>query len=351
MTSRPSQTKLCVSLTASRTDEALAAMRRHESEADLFELRLDYMDQCDLPALLADRPRPVIVTNRPVREGGRYGGDEASRLKPLLQAAELGAEHVDVEHDADLLRVGRAFLPASTRLIVSYHNFDHTPPDLWDTHCRLADLGADIVKLAVMAHGPVDCAVIFDVLRRATRPTICLGMGSSGLITRLLAPKFGAHLTFAAAPGGAGLALGQLPAEAMLSRFRFRDIGPSTKVIGYLGPEAHAWPHFGAINAAWRDEGQDRVAVPLVAGTVDHGLPDLRRLGVEALIVTEALSEAALAYADELTASARAAGRCNTVFVLPEGGLVGHQVDCDDEGARIAAQLALLQAGGLLGAG
>ena len=293
-------TQLCVSLTSPATEAALADMRLAAAQADLVELRLDYMEELDLPALLADRPCPVIVTNRPTREGGRYEGDEASRLEPLLRAIELGAEHIDIEHDVDLsaaagwasLLTWDGQLATGAKLIISYHNFDLTPPDLWDIHQRLADTGADIVKLAVMAHDVADCAIIFDVLRRAELPTICLGMGPAGLLTRILAAKFGAYLTFATLGTGAVSGPGQPTVEELRSTYHFGRLTPDTTVIGRLAPDANDWPHYASLNALFADRELDALLVPVLAPAGRDPLPSPERLGLSGFIAPDRGDEA-----------------------------------------------------------
>ena len=46
---------------------------------------------------LADRPRPVLVSCRPVWEGGRFRGSEEERHSILRRALDLGADWVDLE--------------------------------------------------------------------------------------------------------------------------------------------------------------------------------------------------------------------------------------------------------------
>src|ERR1700730_6083328 len=75
--------------------EARAVMNRVAKIADVAELRVDLLEEpLHLPVLLADRPMPVIVTDRAVREGGRSLRDDRERLAVLREAAELGAEFV-----------------------------------------------------------------------------------------------------------------------------------------------------------------------------------------------------------------------------------------------------------------
>ena len=65
---------LCVTVTG-RTFEAMrAAQLAAEPHADLVELRLDTMERPSVQGLLDARAKPVIVTCRPVREGGQFSG-------------------------------------------------------------------------------------------------------------------------------------------------------------------------------------------------------------------------------------------------------------------------------------
>ncbi len=90
-----------VSLGARTMAEAQQALAEIAAVADIAELRLDFFrEPYDLPALLRQRPCPVIVTNRPQREGGEFTGPEAERIASLREAVALGADYVDIEHDA-----------------------------------------------------------------------------------------------------------------------------------------------------------------------------------------------------------------------------------------------------------
>ena len=70
---------ICASIVATTTASAKEAMRHAAGDADVIELRLDLLETIDLPALLADRPRPVIVTARHPDHGGQWRGTEDER--------------------------------------------------------------------------------------------------------------------------------------------------------------------------------------------------------------------------------------------------------------------------------
>ena len=269
---------LTTSITASTVQAALLELREAEAAgADVVELRLDFLQgfdpATDLRTLLAGTKLPTIVTYRPNWEGGKYAGEEEARLRVLWLAAELKAAFVDVE-----LKAAAPFFAASpqdwqrgkgvTRFILSSHNYSETPSlvDLRALHARAVAAGADIVKIATTAQRIVDIARLEALLSlERSKPTIALGMGEAGLVrraalhgsggseryavaaargeraahahaaaclqvSRLLAPKFGAFLTFGSLRAGKESAPGQ-PTLAQL-RLTFR-----------LATQARAPPH------------------------------------------------------------------------------------------------------------
>jgi len=234
------RTWLGVSVAAADTARALVEMQRVARLADVIELRLDLMARFDLARLLAARPCPAVVTYRPVREGGRFEGDEEARLVVLRQAAALGAEVIDIEWDS--FEALGAVAPA--RRMISRHFFSHMPADFGAQHAALVASGAEIVKLVGMAQRLVDAAPVLEVLERATAPTVAIAMGDYGLLTRILAPRFfpGAWLTYAAAAEGQAVAPGQIAIEVLRQRYQAHRLTRSTRVVGYWAQTAHDPP-------------------------------------------------------------------------------------------------------------
>ncbi|HIN11631.1 MAG TPA: type I 3-dehydroquinate dehydratase, partial [Acidobacteria bacterium] len=140
----------CAQLCATVTAETMAELRARRDEAcdaDLVELRLDTVRDLDLEGALADRTRPVLVTCRPVWEGGQFTGSEDERHAILRRALELGADWVDLEW-----RGGFEALIAERRgrnIVLSMHDFEGTPGDLEDRYRFMRGTGAEVVKLAV----------------------------------------------------------------------------------------------------------------------------------------------------------------------------------------------------------
>jgi 3-dehydroquinate dehydratase/shikimate dehydrogenase len=242
----PARTLLGVSLAASDTDAACAAMVALAPLADVIELRLDLIPHFDLARLLAARPRPVVVTYRPLREGGHYRGAEDARLAVLHEAAALGAEVIDIEWDS-FAALGDVF-PA--RRMISRHFFNGMPANFAAVHAELAASGAEIVKLVGMAQRLLDVVLVLETLEATTVPTVAIAMGELGVLTRILAPRFypGAWLTYAAAGAGQAVAPGQIAIQDLRTRYRAHTLTPATPVCGILSATANGDPRLVTLN-------------------------------------------------------------------------------------------------------
>jgi len=313
---------ICTSLTATSVEECLEQMSRAAELSDLLEIRLDFIDKPDLSRLLPDPPRPVIVTNRPMREMGGFRGSEEDRIRLLEEADGLGADYVDIELDS----ADRFTRRGTAKLIVSYHNFECTPDDLDSVHARIVEAGADIAKIATFARSITDNAVLFELLRRVESPTIGLCMGECGQVSRILAPKFGSFLTFAAMEAGREAAPGQLEAATLHQLYRFRETGPETPIYGVIGnPVGHSMsPHIH--NAAFVDKGIDAVYVPFLVNDVTEFLQTFRNIGVKGYSITIPHKEASIPSLDQVDPLAAKISAVNTI-VDRDGELHGSNTD------------------------
>jgi len=324
---------ICLSVTAATTAEALSAIRGELAHIDLAEIRLDYMEEYDLEALLRNSPVPLIVTNRPVREGGRHKGDEATRVATLRRAIELHAPYVDIEQDA----VAQLGPKGKTRLIVSYHNFDRTDSDLGTVYRALVSLGADIPKIAVMARDINDNLAVLDILRRSTKPTIALCMGPDGVVSRVLGRKYGAFLTFAAVKNQES-APGQLSPQELAQLYRYKKIGPATQVYGVIAnPVAHSMSP-AIHNAAFEAAGLDAVYLPFRVDDFRRFFEAYKALDIRGYSVTIPHKETALQCVDEAEELVKKIGALNTI-VVRDGRSYGYNTDMIAATSSIAEAL------------
>lgn len=262
------------------------AEKARDLGASLVEFRLDhvYHSTDDIPLvqrLVNDSPLPCIITCRPTWEGGDYDGDDDARISLFEHLGAAAApnhppRYIDVElaayaRSANLKQKVNLAVdhPAqqrdlSTSLILSSHNFDARPANLFKlvTDMR-AEPAAKVLKLAFRARSIRDNLELFEILIERDRPTIALAMGEDGLLSRILAPKFGGFLTFASLRDTSTTAPGQPTVHDLLNLYRFRTINPRTRVYGIIGhPVSHSRsPHIH--NAGFEAVNHDGVYVPL----------------------------------------------------------------------------------------
>ena len=91
---------------------------------------------------------------------------------------------------------------------------------------------ADVVKVACTARSLRDCLEAFELPGLLGVPTVALCMGPFGFPSRVLAPKFGGFLTFAALDEDSATAPGQPTLSQLMDLYRFRSIDTKTEVYG-----------------------------------------------------------------------------------------------------------------------
>lgn len=221
---------ICIPIVATTNEGALERMAAALPQADLVELRLDFIEEIDLEMLLSGKEGRILVTARRKEEGGNFRGSETERIALLRHAVRMGADLVDVELGTDealtAMLVEEIHREGNhTKLIVSSHDFKGTPPyrTLQDLCNRCAARGADIVKIVTCADSMEDNLTILQLIawaREKSQEIIALCMGERGTISRVMAPLLGSYLTFASLGEGEESAPGQLTAHEMQEIFR-----------------------------------------------------------------------------------------------------------------------------------
>ncbi|MFH2122878.1 MAG: type I 3-dehydroquinate dehydratase [Pseudomonadota bacterium] len=210
--------RICVSIARETVAEGLAVAETISSLADVIEIRLDRLRTISLAPFISQLTTPLLLTNRPIWEGGGFAGDEELRLTPLLEGVQQGVSYVDLElkaptssHQALLKEVEKS----ASRLILSWHNFQETPTkaELVGRLAMIQDKGAHIAKIVTMAHDYHDVLRVLNLQEEADRmdiPLIAFCMGRAGVISRLATVELGGYMTYCAAHEDEATAPGQL---------------------------------------------------------------------------------------------------------------------------------------------
>ncbi|MDQ3069514.1 MAG: type I 3-dehydroquinate dehydratase [Acidobacteriota bacterium] len=284
------------------------------ARADIVEIRIDGVAGLDLAAVLADRVAPVVVTCRPVWEGGRFDGTEPDRLRLLRRARALGAEFIDVEFRADWRSVapfdpgdGGRRAPAEG-LVLSFHDFTGVPQDLETIAEGMQTAGADVVKIAVTPGRLSDCVRLART-GRSLRNAAMIGMGPHGFVTRVMPARFGSSWTYA----------GELSGLGQVSTADMRDVygaGLLTRVAALYGVTGRPVMHSRSPelhNAAFRHEQLDALYAPLEAVDFADFLAFAEAFDVRGASVTAPFKADALAAAASADGAATQAAAANTL--------------------------------------
>ncbi|MFQ5735624.1 MAG: type I 3-dehydroquinate dehydratase [Thermodesulfobacteriota bacterium] len=205
---------------------AEAARRAVAAGADLLELRGDTFRDADEGRLtdaierLRAFGRPVILTIRSRKEGGKYAIPERKREALFTSLMPL-ADAVDIELGSSTIleNVVNSAKRHKKKVIVSYHNFKTTPGDrrLQEIAANARASGGDIVKIAAFARGPEDLKRLAGILTGST-DMIVIAMGGHGAASRVFFPFLGSLLTYGAV--SASTAPGQMPLKDLCKEIR-----------------------------------------------------------------------------------------------------------------------------------
>ena len=223
---------ICLPLVSGEKDDlqSQAKVLRNLSP-DIIEWRVDafrnpdYVARC-VQALSDLRPGigsiPLILTCRIDTEGGIQKVSRETRLKLFKECIRTGLpDFVDIELCNDSSFIRDIFQEANQqdiKIILSFHDFEKTPEEevIINRLVRAQDMGAHIVKAAVMPKDHNDILVLLNATLKARTeniqiPMITMSMGELGIITRIVGGMFGSDISFAM--GSRQSSPGQIPIE------------------------------------------------------------------------------------------------------------------------------------------
>lgn len=280
-----------------------------------LEVRADLAGDLDPDWLRSVFRGLLLYSLRSRTEGGAFAGSDAERRARLLAAARRW-DLVELE-TGDLVPEILDQVP-SERRVLSWHGPAARPSELRSRLEHLATTAARLIRLEPAAGEPADALVPLRLLRDAGRSDLTAwASGPAGMWSRLLAPRLGAPVLFAAAGGREGEpALEQLMVDYGLPR-----LPPIEELYGIVGRTAAKSLSPRLHNAAYRALGLPALYLSFPTERFDAfwaelGDGALGDLGwpLRGLTVTAPHKEAALAAAEEASPLARHAGGANTLL-------------------------------------
>lgn len=302
-------------------------MRAAESEYKdgntFFEFRLDHLADAAsgiqvIRALQQKYPdAKILATCRHQRNQGAFTGSIERQLAILRDAAIAGSTSLDIEiESAEQAEPALPSLRESAAIIVSYHDFESTPP-LARILRRLERIPADAYKIAVTARKPADNVRVVQFARERRKvPLIAFAMAEIGAVTRILAPALGCAFTYAAPRENSGTAPGQIAASAMRSLYRCEKLSRRTRIYGIIAdPVAHSKSPL-IHNRALQARRIDAVYLPFLVspGHLREWMKLAAALPVAGFSVTIPHKQRILSQLDAVEPFAKRVGAVNTVW-------------------------------------
>ena len=212
---------LCIPIIAQDTEGAVNKISEAEKHADICEVRLDLMESFHLDQIINAAQKPVIVTYRSEKEGGKGAADPSETADLLIAVARENADYIDVELSMPSeLRNKIIQNKGNSQIIISTHIMGNTPSNdelniLLENSIRA---NGDIVKIVTMANSHDDNLRMLDLVSRAnTRgiKIIAFCMGAAGRMSRVFSLLMGGYLSFTSLETGEESAPGQIPVSEM----------------------------------------------------------------------------------------------------------------------------------------
>ena len=256
---------ICISIALESRRMALADMVTAGHQCDLLEVRLDRFAKApDVGELLTHKHRPIIFSCRRRQDGGEWDGPEEERLALLRQCIVSKADYVEIELDvADQIR---PFPP--TKRVISYTNFQQTPPEIADICAEARTRHADVIKLVTLARTPEEAWPLLQVLAKPALPTVVVGLGKPGVMLTVLGKKIGSPWTYAALGKGLEAYPGQPTVRELNEVYHYPAVGRSTRLIGVTGFGPREYATVALLNAAFAHHGLPARCLPLGVGSV-----------------------------------------------------------------------------------
>ena len=324
--------RVCAVVATPTAREAIRQLRVASRYTRTIELRLDWLrsDQ-ERAAFLAQLSRfpskklTLVATCRRILGGGKLAGGAQAELYWLGQARQAGCEWCDLEIETlrELPEQSARLLPVPPKILLSFHDFERTPP-LPQKLLRRRSGEADAIKIAARARTIADSLRLLHAAH-AMKDVVVAPMGEIGLPARLLALRHGSALAYA--PVATATAPGQVSLDEFKKLYRADSITQKTGIYGVIGnPVGHSLSpllHNTGFIAAKRDS----VYLPFLVENLKDFLDAIPEIGLRGFSVTIPHKQTIMKHLAECEPLAEKIGAVNTVIVGRNGKLQGSNSD------------------------
>ncbi len=219
--------KTCASVAEKTPKKLKQTVTKALKKSDYAEIRFDFLNPNAVPEalhLIGKDLKMCVGTLRPIREGGKFSGNEKNRISIIKLIAEYNPFLLDIEFNT--LRknkmLQRYLKSTRTDILVSWHSFKHTP-NISVMQKKLSEMKkfSKNIKMVTMAKTISDGSRILSLYKNSKGvKLIAFSMGNFGRMSRLLCLLLGSPYTYVSL--GRAVAPGQFSVDEVKSIFTIR---------------------------------------------------------------------------------------------------------------------------------
>lgn len=274
---------ICISVTPTSRTLAPADLLNASRRCDLIELCLDhFINEPNVGELLRMVDKPILVSCRSEKDGGKWKGSETERISLLREAIVAGPAYVELDLDiaAGIPRFG------NTKRVISYTSLNRPVSKFDEVYANCLKAKADVVKFTWLTE---DMDAAWPLLAAATQsrevPIVGLGLGRSGLTFSLLGRKYGSPWIYAALERGMEVFPRQPTVWQLKEDYHWDEIGNKTRFVGIVGQGDGENIASRVLNAAFQGMEKPIRCLPLLPGDLNKFPKMLEKMKINGLIV------------------------------------------------------------------
>ena len=340
--SKKGKPKICICLSGKTIEENLRILERYRAVVDYVELRADCLEPSErfnIRSFPEKAQLPCILTIRRKQDGGNFEDGEGVRLVLFAKAlsfpkpdAKANYAFVDLEDDFRTPVIEEACHTFGTRIVRSHYFHDGIPENFGAAYEQIAQEDDEIPKLVVNPQSSADFIRFLEwAIRVPKREHLLIATGAYGIVSRVLAWRFGSMWTYAS-PLHSGMEIaapGHFDPFDLRNIYNFDLVNEQTELYSLIGQHsilASLSPYLH--NKAFREMGKDALLVPTPVDSFADGLKILELLGGKGAAITVPFKEDVLPFLAFHSTDVKRIGACNTL-VRRGDAWAGYNTDAD----------------------
>lgn len=309
--------RVCESFYAENLEQSLNSINKLQH---IGELRFDLSGLAisDLEHITASTEKNLIFTCRTPKI------HKINAIKAYQKAIDVGFQYIDIDFfvDGDILQQLHSI--EKTQIILSFHNYEQTPPkyELLNILDELKSAHPHLLKLSTFLKSRSDILVL-EELQSVYQDAIIMGMGEWAVESRIKSIRSGAPFTYLALEIQQSTAKGQVSFKEFQEYYlRFREAEEiRLAVIG--NPIAHSKSP-KLFKNLFADDELEGVYEKIELENISE--IEMLKKHYNGFNVTAPFKQSIIPYLDELSSSAKKIGAVNTVY-QKDGKWMGENTD------------------------